>query len=40
MADKEIYQLLTRSIEKGVIKNEKELSMAFVKGYNFWRKNW
>ena len=32
MSNKAIHKLLTRSIEKGLIKNEKELTMNFFKG--------
>ena len=37
MDNKAIYQLLTTSIEKGVINHEKELTINFVKGYNCWK---
>ena len=35
MANKAIYQLHTRSIEKGLINNEKELTMTFVRDITF-----
>ena len=37
MSKKAIYELLTISIEKGLVYNEKELIMYFVKKYNCWK---